>query len=49
MAFQNTVVENEIGFEIVLINEYSLLAGLEAETAAHLKEELLQMVKYCRL
>ena len=49
MAFQDAVVENKVGLEIVLVYEDALLAGLETETATHLKEELLQMVKYCRL
>ena len=49
MAFQDAVVENKVGLEIVLIDEDSLLASLEAETAAHLQQECLQVIQDVRL
>ena len=45
MAFQDAVVENEVGLEIVLVNEDPLLSGLEAEAATHLHEYHLEMVE----
>ena len=49
VAFQDAVVENEVGLEVVLINEDSLLTSLEAETATHLQQERLQVVQDVRL
>jgi len=49
VAFQDAVVENKVGLEIVLIDENSLLASLEAETAAHLQQECLQVIQDVRL
>jgi len=48
-AYQDAVVENEVGLEVVLINEDSLLTSLEAETATHLQQERLQVVQDVRL
>ena len=45
MAFQNAVVEDQVGIEIVLVYKYALLSGFEAESAAHFKQELLKVVQ----
>ena len=49
MAFQDAVVEDKVGFVVVLVNKDVLLAILEAEAAPHLQEKPLQVVQNGRL
>ena len=49
VTLQNAVVEDEIGLEVVLVNEDALLTILEAETVSHLQEEPLKVVQNGRL
>jgi hypothetical protein len=39
VALQDAVIENKVGFKIILINEDSFLSSLEAEAAPHLQQE----------
>ncbi len=45
MAFQDTVIEYEVGKEIILINQDTLLSGFKAESMPHFQQEVLQVVK----
>ena len=45
VALKDAVVEDKVGFEIVLVDEYTLLPRLEAETAAHLHQHRLKVIE----
>ena len=44
MTLQNTVVEDEVQIEVLILISHHLLSGNEAETTAKLKKEFLKFV-----
>ena len=49
MAMQNAVVEYEVGLEIIMIDEDSLLSSLETESLTQFHKERLEIVEDSRL
>ena len=45
MAMQNAVVEYEVGLEIIMIDEDSLLSSLETESLTQFHKERLEIVE----
>jgi hypothetical protein len=45
MAFQDTMVENKISLEIIVIDKNAFLSRFETESGTHFQQELLKVVK----
>ena len=45
VTLQDTVIKDEVGLEIVLVNEDALLTGFKAEPASHFHQHHLEMIQ----